>query len=117
MKQKDVTTKQVFQKEINLQIGMKKVQSGTADYVKALKKFLEKNELHQLRKALYKGDYADALNTIHSLKIKSLNLGLVNMYELYVEMESILKLSDLESLEELVNQADESKEVILSTIA
>lgn len=117
MTKKETTKKHALQKEINFQIGMKKVQTGTADYVAAIKKFLEKNEIHQLKKALLKADHAEAMKRIHSLKIKSLNLGLMNLYELFVEMESVLKLRDLETVEELVNEADESKNVILTAIA
>lgn len=117
MTKKETTTKHALQKEINFQIGMKKVQTGTADYVAAIKRFLEKNEIHQLKKALCKADHVEAMKKIHNLKIKSLNLGLMNMYELFVEMESVLKLKDIETVEELVNEADESKEVILSAIA
>lgn len=118
MRQKDISIKKIIsQKEINLHIGMKSVQSGTAAYIKELKKFLEKDELHTLHKALDNNDMILAQKEITKLKKQCLNLGLMNMYELYIEMESVLAIADDMDIDELICEAKESKQNIMEAIA
>lgn len=106
-----------FPGNINCHIGMRKVQSGMRDYMLSLKKFLEKDELHQLGKTLQNRQKSESLRKIYSLQKKSLNLGLMKQYELYVEMESIVSVNEFSATKELFEEAVQNRNALLSEIA
>lgn len=113
----NATKTTIFPSSINYHIGMRKVQSGAKDYMISLKKFLEKDELHQLSKTLQKRQKSEALKKIYSLQKKTLNLGLMKQYELYVEMESIVSMNAFSETEELLQEAAANRNAILTEIA
>ena len=102
---------------VNCHIGMRKVQSGMKDYMISLKKFLEKDELHQLEKTLQERQKSEALKKLYSLKKKTLNLGLMKQYELYVEMESVVSMNAFSETKELFEEAVQNRDALLSEIA
>ena len=87
-------------------------------YKRLLKRFLEGNQMEELRTALQEENIEEAARLAHTIKGVSANLSLIKLREITTDLEHILKesLDSSAKLAELADAYDETARIITESI-
>lgn len=95
----------LMQNDINLRIGMSTAMGSTDQYVDFLRDFFDTADFEGLYKALQKKEKRKATTFLHQFEKDTLDLGLINLYEIFIEIDVLLRREEYDSIRDLFEDA------------